>query len=253
MPSQVIWIVAVVMEGSLVIRSFLAGLIRNYPYFYSYICFVFVQDLLRMLVYAERREIYPQVYWATQFLGLFFGCGLLWEIYRNALTPFPGAKRIARYMFGILIAALVVKATLGTGSWTSSQAILTTLDIERDLRFVQAISLAALVSVFSFYKVPLGRNLRSLVLGYGIFLATSVVSLAVRAQLGEQFQLAWQLLQPSFYVLVLAVWSFGMWRYLPMETHKNTSKIVEGYKRLAYSTRVRLGELRSRVNKGIRA
>jgi len=253
MLSQAIWIVAVFLEAVLVMRSFLPGLLRNYPYFYGYICFVLLQDVLRMFVYAERPEIYPQVYWATQFLGLFFGCGLLWEIYRNALTPFPGAKRIARYLLGFLIVVLLIRAALGNGFWPSNQAILTTLDIERDLRFVQTVALAALVSVFSFYRVSLGRNLRSLVLGYGIFLATSVVNLAVRGQIGEKFQFAWQLLQPSLYIVVLIVWNAGMWRYLPMEAHENTLRIVEGYERLAYSTRVRLGELRSRVNRGIRA
>src|SRR5215475_8960357 len=101
--SQAIWIAAIALEGLLFIRSLFHGLIRHYSYFYGYIGFVFVQELIRMFVYTRHPEIYPQVYWSTQFLGLFFGCGVLWEIYRGALSPFPGARRIARHVLGFLI------------------------------------------------------------------------------------------------------------------------------------------------------
>jgi len=253
MLSQAIWIAAVALEALLVIRSVSRGLGWRYPYFYSYIGFVLAQDVLRMFVYTKHPMIYPQVYWSTQFLGLLFGCGVLWEIYRCALSPFPGARRIARNVLGILVIVLLMKAALSHGFWTANRAILTTLDIERDLRLVQAMSLAALISVFAFYRVSLGRNLRALVFGYGIFLATSVINLAVRGQLGERFELTWEWLQPSLYIVVLAVWSSGMWRYSPMEPPKVAWSIGEDYERLARSTRIRLGELRSRVNKGIRA
>lgn len=251
--SQVIWITAVALEGLLLIRSFFQGLMRHYFYFYSYIGFVFVQDLLRMFIYTRHPEIYPQVYWSTQFLGLFFGCCVLWEIYRGALSRFPGARRIARLVLGILIVSMLLKGAMTEGFRTPNQAILTTLDTERDLRLVQSVALAALISVLRFYKVSLGRNLRALVLGYGLFLATSVINLAVRGQLGGHYEFTWELLQPFIYVVVLCVWSFGMWSFALMEAPKIPLKVEEDYERLARTTRIRIGELRSRVNKGIRA
>src|SRR5262245_27094894 len=115
MLSQAIWGVAVVFEAVLFVRSFFHGLIRHYPYFYSYIGYVFVQDWLRMFVYTEHQAVYPQVYWTTQFLGLFIGCGVLWEIYRGALSPFPGARRIARYVLGFLVLGLLAKGAISGG------------------------------------------------------------------------------------------------------------------------------------------
>src|SRR5262249_42939357 len=193
------------------------------------------------------------VYWSTQLLGLFFGCGVLWEIYRGSLSPFPGARHFARNVLAILVVILLLKAILSHGFWTQNQAILTALDTERDLRLMQAILLTALVSVFAFYTLSLGRNLRSLVFGYGIFLATSVVNLAIRGSLGERFQLTWQFLQPSLYLLVLCIWNAGLWRYSPIELPRVVLQIREDYERLARSTRIRLRELRTQVNKGIRA
>jgi len=251
--SEAIWIAAVALEAFLLIRSFFQPLIKHYPYFYSYFGFVLAQDVVRMFVYVRHPGIYPHVYWSTQLLGLFFGCGVLWEIYRGSLSPFPGARRFARNVLAILVAILLLKAILSHGLWTSNQAILTALDTERDLRLMQAVLLTALLSVFAFYTLSLGRNLRSLVLGYGIFLATSVVNLAIRGQLGERFQPTWQFLQPSLYIFVLCVWSVGMWRYSPVDLPRNTLQIQEDYERLTRSTRSRLRELRTRVNKGIRA
>lgn len=253
MLSQAIWIAAVVLEAFLLFRSFFHGLMRRYPYFYGYVWFVLAQDAIRMFVYVRHPGIYPQVYWSTQLLAPLFGCGVLWEIYRGALSPFPGARRFARNVLAILVTILLFKATLSHGPWTQNQAILTAVDTERDLRLMQAILLTALVSVFAFYTLSLGRNLRSLVFGYGIFLATSVVNLALRGQLGQRFQLTWQFLQPSIYIVVLLVWSVGLWRYSPIELPKISLQIQEDYERLARSTRIRLRELRTHVNKGIRA
>lgn len=253
MATNIIWLVAVTLEIAILFRGLLGGMLRKYPYFFSYLGFVLVQDFLRMSIYAHYPELYPQVYWSTQFLGLLFGWGLLWEIYRQALAPFPGAERVARYAFGLIALLLLLKTVLGVGHTRLNWAIATTVDLERDLRFVQAVALSALLAVFVFYGLPLGRNLLCLVLGYGVFVATSVINLAVRARFGDGFQHWWLYLQPSLYVIVLCIWCAGLWNCSVMRTPAGALRMAEDYARLANSTRTRLNALRSHMNRGIRA
>ena len=251
MITDIIWLMAVTLEVVILVRGFFVGTVRHYPYFYSYIGYVLVQDIFRMSIYIGYPHLYPPVYWSTQFLGLILGCGLLWEIYRLALAPFPGAQRVARYVFGVIALALFVKALSGIGrlNWPIS----TTLDLERDLRFIQAGALSALLSVFAFYSLSLGRNLQALILGYGIFLATSVISLAVRARLGDRFQLWLVYLQPSLYIMVLCIWGGGLWNYVATQRPARVLQMAQDYERLVSSTRSRLSELRSHLNRGIKA
>lgn len=253
MVSNIIWFVAVALEMAILLRGCVNRTLGQYPYFYSYLAYVLVQDFLRIGVYLGHRDLYSQVYWSTQFIGLLFGCGLVWEIYRLALAPFPGAQRVARYAFALVALVLLLKAALGIGHAKLNWAVSTTVDLERDLRFVQAVALSALISVFAFYGLALGRNLLSLILGYGVFVATSVVNLAVRARLGDEFQRWWQYLQPSFYVVVLCIWCAGLWSYSAIRSPAETLRLAEDYARLANSTRARLGNLRSQVNRGIKA
>jgi len=43
------------------------------------------------------------------------------------------------------------------------------LETERDLRIVQAVLLASLITLLAYYAVPMGRNLKGMILGYGFF------------------------------------------------------------------------------------
>ena len=252
MVTTVIWVVALALEITILLRGLVSRSLRHYPYFYSYLGYVLAQDFLRMVIYSGRPSLYPEVYWSTQFGGLVFGCGVMWEIYRVALAPFPGAQRVARYAFGLVGLVLLLKAASGIGHTRLNWAISTTVDLERDLRFVQAIALSALVSILVFYGLSLGRNLAGLIVGYGLFVASSVTNLAFRARLGDGFQLWWQYLQPSLYIVVLIVWSACLWNYSAVRRPTDTLKLAEDYARLVHSTRTRLGNLRSQVNRGIK-
>ena len=253
MVTNVIWFIAVTLEVTILFRAFTNRTLLQYPYFYGYLGYVLFQDVLRISIYASHRELYQQVYWSTQFVGLLFGCGVVWEIYKLALGPFPGAQRVARYVFGLVALLLVLKAASGIGHPRLNWAISTTVDLERDLRFVQAIAISALLSVFAFYGLSLGRNLRGLTLGYGVFVASSVINLAVRSRLGDGFQRWWQYLQPLLYVVVLLIWCAALWRYSATSSPSHTVSLAEDYARLVSSTRARLGELRSHVNRGIKS
>lgn len=253
MLTNVIWFVALALELTILLRGFINRTLGRYPYFYAYVGFVLVQDIFRMSIYSGYPSFYPEVYWSTQFIGLLFGCGVVWEIYQLALTPFPGAERVARYVFGLVALLLVLKAFAGIGHERLNWAVATTVDLERDLRFVQAVALSALISVFAFYGLPLGRNLLGLVAGYGVFVASSVVNLAVRARLGDGFQRWWQYLQPLLYVVVLCIWCAALWSYSTVQIPGKTSQMAEDYTRLARATRTRLSNLRSHVNRGIKA
>jgi len=64
----------------------------------------------------------------------------------------------------------------------------TTLETERDLRIVQVTLLIGLVALFAYYAVPLGRNLKGIIYGYGLFIATNVLHLTLRDSLGDSFE-----------------------------------------------------------------
>jgi hypothetical protein len=64
------------------------------------------------------------------------------------------------------------------GEWSQAG---TDVELERDLRTVQAMFLFGLLGVISYCGIAIGKNMKGMILAYGLYIATSLVSLAVRS------------------------------------------------------------------------
>jgi len=124
--------------------------------------------------------------------------------------------------------------------------------MERDLRIVQSALLLGLVDLLSYYAVPIGKNLKGMILGFGIFLGTSLVNLTARSYFGDAFQKAWTYIQPLSYLVMLAVWVAALWSYAPAPETAAGSRLETSYQTLLSATRRRFASTRTRVARAIR-
>src|SRR5260370_11082197 len=178
--SLAIWFLTLVIEGLLLVRAVTRGFVSKYILFYSYLGWVFALSSVRLIIYIVRPAYYRDFYWNTQPFSILMGCALVWEIYRQALRRSPGAARMARNLLLFLLLMVFSKTLIngwnGSGWWQAE----TTAELERNMRTVQAMLLIALILVLVHYAIPLGRNIRGMILGYGLFISTSVINLTLR-------------------------------------------------------------------------
>jgi hypothetical protein len=249
MLSQSIWWSCIVLEILLLIRAVSGRLVFRYPVFYGYIFFVFSQSILRSLVHRWGEQVYSSVYWATEFLGLMFGCWIVFEIYRIALAAYPGTAKMARKILVFLFAVAVAKA--GAALWNDPHVLMQTtpLEVERSLRSVQAISILALVAVFASYSIPFGKNLRGILLGYGLFIAERVICLAFIPSQGHHF---WFYAYSACYVVALSLWLGHLWSYQPVPQATASVQLEQEYQTIAEGTLRRLQGMRIYVRKAVR-
>src|SRR5437879_8953230 len=177
MLGQTIWWSCIALETFLLVRGFAGRLWARYPVFYAYISFVWLQSLLRFSIFHLRPQQYKPVYWITEGLGVLAGCAVVFEIYRVGLAAYPGTARMARNLLGFVSVLALTKDLVDT--WNDPQwwLIATTMDLERLLRTVQSFAILALVVLFLFYAIPVGRNLRGILLGDGVFVEFCVIQL----------------------------------------------------------------------------
>ena len=250
--SLAIWFLTLAVEAALLVRAVTAGFLRKYILFYSYLSWVLALSSVRLIIYLAQPASYRVFYWYTQPLSVLVGCALIWEIYRQALGRYPGAGRMARNL--LLCFVLMVLSKILVNAWNGSvwwQAE-TTAELERNMRTVQGILLIALILVLAHYGIPLGRNLKGMILGYGLFISTSVIDLTLRLLLGDSFQKSWQYLQPIFYLVVLTVWGFTLWSYQTVPLPATEPEIEADYQLLAAKTRKRLHQVRTYLTRAIR-
>lgn len=252
MLGQAIWWACIAVEALLLVRALWGKLLRRYPAYYVYLLFVWLQSLLRFSVYHARPQFYPKVYWITEWLGVLAGCALVFEVYRVGLRAYPGTARLARNLLAFVLLLAFVKATVETGNNPMWWSIATTFDLELALRVVQALALVAMVALFLFYAIPFGRNLRGILLGYGLFLGESVVWLSLVPRTSESFQAFWSHIHASSYFVVLLVWALHLWSYVPNPEPKVAVRLEEQYQRMAAATGRRLQEARGYLAKAVR-
>lgn len=249
----VIWWSGIGLETFLLVRGFVGKLWARHPVFYSYVLFVWLQSLLRFSIYHSRPQLYAPVYWITEWLGVLIGCGVVFEIYRVGLAEYPGTARMARNLLGFMFVLAFTKAIVDT--WNDPQwwLIASTMDLERLLRTVQSLAILALVLLFLFYAIPFGRNLRGILLGYGLFVGLSVIQLTFVADSGSRFHKFWSYVSPGSYLFVLGLWAIHLWSYLPNPQPKGAVRLEEQYQRAAAATVQRLRAARGYLAKAVRS
>ena len=249
-PAHVLWIVTISLEALLLARSIRTKLFTKFPVFYSYVLFVLLQSTLRFAIYHWYPARYRNLYWTTEFIGVVVGCGLLFEIYKRGLAPFPGTARLARNVLALVIAVAAGKALAGAlrgGLWFPSR---TTAELERNLRAAEAIAILGLVILLLAYSIPLGRNLRGILVGYGLFVATNLADLAVLASPGRELQLLWSYSQQVFYLLVLCIWAVSQWTPSLQPGLASRPEVAPSYEEAERKTRDRLKRIRLFFGRG---
>lgn len=253
MLNVIIWSVGIFLEMLLLVRGFQEKLYRQFPIFYAYFLFVTVDDLVSMAVYRWAYTHYLQVYWVTQFLSLAIGSGIIFEIYRVALRSFPGAARMTRYVLLIVFGAIFTKAlTIPSGgvfTWLAAVSV----ELERNLRIVQALAILTLVLLFLWYAIPFGKNLKGILLGYSLFIGLSIVQFTLWRYSWEQMKQLWSYAQPVCYLVVIGIWVSTLWSAEPLPEANPDAQIESDYEFLVATTRGQFRKTLARLGWAARA
>ena len=243
MSLYIAWMAGIVLEAVLLFRGWKGGHLSKFPMFFSYIGLVFLQSLLLYVTARYYWSRYSDAYWTFELVDVFAGCAVVVEIYRIGLAEFAGVRKIARnsllLVFSLTFGRVVLTAQEGLSNWSTMM----TIQLERDMRFVQIGALLTLLLLLSLYAVPIGRNLCGILLGYGTFLGTNILNLVLMRRFGNHVQSFAAHFQSWSYLLVLVVWTVYLWSYAP-RLWKASSPQPLSYEELYAKTRQRLGKTR---------
>ncbi len=237
----------IILLGTLIFRAIRGHFFSEYPYFYLYVAFVLSQSLVRFSVARISPGLYADVYWSTEFLSAIVGCLVIWEIYSRTLAPYPGVSRFTRTMIVLAVAAVLAKLLIT--HWDNPMAIFvqSTTELDRGLRSVQAIFLVFMVGLLFHYSIPLGKNMLGVISGYTLFVAASVISLAVRFLLNRELQL-----QPISYDLSMVIWCITLWNYQPNPLPVPERRLESDYHAISSATARAFSQARSYLLKSVR-
>jgi hypothetical protein len=246
-----VWWAGNVALGALLYRGLRRRLAREYPVFHGYVAYVLCASLILFRLSLASRQAYAIGYWVEELVGVLFGVAVTWEIYDAILADYPGVRRVGRSLIASLVLVLVAKFVANLAAQSVQVLIPTTMELESNLRFAQAALLLAILSLLVYYRIPLGRNVTSLLYGYTLVVATAVANLALRSALGSRFQPWWNVLQPLAYLVTLGIWCVGMWS--PAANPLPSPELEMDYARLSRQTIAGMARMRARLVNGLRS
>jgi hypothetical protein len=243
--SLLVWSVGLVLELAILVRALVNKTLTKFPYFHAYIFCVFCVSALLRIPYVASPQAYYKWYWPTEFATLVAGCGVAVEVVRHAFEFYPGAERVARLACLGIFGATFCYVGLKVATQAEPTPLAVTVELERDLRVIEALLLVTILTIVFYYGIALGRNVAGLMVGFGTYVGVSLMTLAVRAYMGHSFNAAWVILQSSAYLLSLMVWMVALWSYNPQAVPADRTRFDDDYEALAGATREILNSLRS--------
>jgi hypothetical protein len=247
MTGLIVSLSSLLLQMGILLRGHREKLLAGYSFFYAYVFSTFLGTSLALVLWRVAPASYHRSYWILQFATLLIGCGIILEIFRHVLSPYRGAEKFAMAVGLFTFAAVFCFAIVYRLVASSPDRAL--FELERNARTVQAILLFGILAVISYYRIPIGKNLKGMISGYGLYIVTSLLTLAIRAYAGPRFTHSWSVIQPVSFDLSLTIWLIALWSYHPNPAPDPAIPLEGDYEALAAKTRRALVAMRSHLTK----
>ena len=207
---------AVLLEGLFLVRSSRNRLHHRFPLFCSYIAFTFCCTLAMYFVYWRFRAAYSSTFWIYYLINILVEFTVLVEISDQIFKPYPALRNLGRAITGVISLALGLVYVLPT-ILAAGRTRHVLLEFALRASATKAIILCVLFLVARHYGSRLGRNLGGVMLGFSVYLAINVASMASATAFGPVLyaRVLW-FISPLAYALCMLVWTVSLWDIVPV-------------------------------------
>ena len=208
-------IFATAFASTLLLKARRGGSLSLFPLFFCYISYLLMSGLFLLVVLSIRPAAYPGIFWYHFMITLVVEFAVLVEISDHIFNPYPAVRHLGR-LLAICISAIFLFYIVPslTGHESSSSTI---LDFVKRTAVTKTAIIISLLAAARYYRLPLGKNVGGLMIGFCAYLAINVANFACaekygRALYGDIFGVVGPL---SCHVALL-IWTVAMWRYEPV-------------------------------------
>jgi len=193
---------------------------RTYPYFCLFLACVILRSGTIYSFPDKSSNTFYGFYWYSDLVVSLLSFIVAWEVFRH-LFPVGATRSAAGAVTALCLTAVATGIYLGTETVGNLFP-----DFMRKLGFAVAVWLVTSLGLAQFFAVPPGRNIRAMAIGLGIFHSLSLINMAAY-DLAESYVFVWPYWRRLSFVLVMFIWTWGLWRYAPCKA-EGTS-LPEGF------------------------
>jgi hypothetical protein len=248
--SITLWLFGLALLMTLILRAKSGGLFLHFPLFYSYIAYTFSGSLITFVIYRLRPGSYPTSYWFYFLINLLAEFAVLVEISDHVFKPYPAIRQFGRFLT-ICISTLFFILYILPSFLQFRPSSLALLDFSLRTSLTKMVIIVALGAAARYYRLPLGRNVAGLMMGFALYLGIYIVSLAAAQIFGKVLYAAiFRFMLPLGSILCLLAWTVAMWQFevIPRTSWKLGEPGHETLEELSY----RLSKLNTTLTRLVR-
>jgi len=237
---EIIYFASLAVLSLILLRGALTRSIKTYSYFYTQLAIAFVLGLTAYPIYSFDHKVYGAFYWIAQFATMIFACANIPEILRHAFTRDPTARRFAAFLnvaLSLAIAIFISVVVVGPKNWHDARHF---ERLERDFRSVESLAIVTLLAAVFYFGIPLGRNLTGLLIGFGVYIGSSLLTLSVDSRFPRSLELGWAFLELTSYFISVVIYAFAFWTLHAPPDLEDTAGIARQAEELLESAGERL-------------
>ncbi len=179
------------------------------PVFFAYTIFQIASFCVDFYSYHRSPAAYFFLYWTTAALGIFFGFGVLYEVFTGAFRPFADLREFSAVVFRwaalVLFLAAVLLAT--TARPAADTALLATiLNCMRSIEVMQCGLVLLMLLCSSYLGITLRHRIFGVALGFGVIAAVDLITVTVFANFGMQATVFCQVSRMLAYNVSALLW-----------------------------------------------
>jgi hypothetical protein len=247
--SQFVAYTGLLIEVAILVRSIRCRTFAKYSIFYTYLLTVVVTTVFLQIAFRMvTLPVYTLLYWRSQLVTLALGCGVIVEISGRVFARHVSLDRFVRWVAIITFGAIFLMFAIHAAFLPHWKPVANPAELERDLRIAQATALLSIVFLTGYYDIEIGKNMKGLILGFGVYVGASIIALTLRLFIGIQFDPIWKLVGPFSYMAALLIWTVALWSYEPAPAAPPEPTDVD-YRRLAGRTRQVLGSIQEQLDR----
>jgi hypothetical protein len=243
--SQIVWLAGIFIEFVILVRAIQCKSFGKYSLFYTYVASVLGASAF---LYGAPKPLYNTLYWPLDFVTMVLGCGVIVEISRHVFAQHTSLERFARWTAITVFGAMFLVFAIHSFLFPHWKPAANPADLARDLRIVEAIALLTIVFLTGYYGIEIGKNMKGMILGFGVYVGTSIITLTLRLFIGIRFSPIWKITEPSSFVAALIIWAVALWSYAPVPVVPAPPPDTD-YEGLAGRTRQGLGSIQEHLSR----
>jgi hypothetical protein len=205
-----IWVVGLLLQVFILWQMLRRGLVRQYRFFFLYIAFILVKDIILTMLYIEHRSWYTNAYYVGDAGAIALSLMVLEEVLRNTFQPFAHLRKIGYRLFiAASVIALGFAVLSGLAPGQDENALTAALLVmERGIRVMQVVMLLSLISMASVLRISWFDQGFGIMVGYGIFVSMELVIVALNAGGPHLPDVLVRILPPMAFFFAQVTWGF---------------------------------------------